>query len=181
MSLVNISIVGNLAKPPEPMYFSSGRIKTTLIVAVNSKSKANKNNDSADFYKVEVWGKLAELAAKYLSKGNQVAASGRLILDRWTDKEGKQRITPVVEANQLSLPPRLKVVDANDIPGGDFHPGNPISGELLMEEDQAGISGLDGPSSDVTARVNENIFADQGFDEFEASPPRRGRRKLANA
>jgi single-strand DNA-binding protein len=113
MSLANISIVGNLVRDPEQMSFPSGKLKTTVTVAVNVYGKSSRGGDSADFYKVETWGKLAELAGKYLSKGNQVAVSGRLIFDRWVDKEGKSRMTPIVEANQLSLPARLKVVDSS--------------------------------------------------------------------
>ena len=127
MSLANVSLVGNLVKAPEQIQFSSGRIKTTLVVAVNGSNKSGaKNTDSdksdrsdgndpnkentatADFYRVETWGKLAELASKYLTKGNQVTVSGKLTLDHWTDKHGANRITPVVEANQLSLPPKPK-------------------------------------------------------------------------
>lgn len=132
MSLANVSLVGNLVKAPEQIQFSSGRIKTTLVVAVNgtNRSAVNKsgakttdgdksdrsdgndptkeNTATADFYRVETWGKLAELASKYLTKGNQVTVSGKLTLDHWTDKHGANRITPVVEANQLSLPPKPK-------------------------------------------------------------------------
>ncbi len=113
MSLANISIVGNLVRDPEQMSFPSGKVKTTVTVAVNVHGKLSRGGDAADFYKVETWGKLAELAGKYLAKGNQVAVSGRLIFDRWIDKEGRSRMTPVVEATQLSLPARLKVVDSN--------------------------------------------------------------------
>ena len=121
MSLANISIVGNLVKAPEQMHFSSGKVKTTLVVAVNAYGKPSRGGDAADFYKVETWGKLAELASQYLAKGNQVAVSGRLIFDRWTDKEGKNRVTPVVEVTQLSLPTKQKAVDSEN-------------GELLASE-----------------------------------------------
>src|SRR5579885_3848979 len=65
MSLVNISLVGNLVKPPEQMYFASGRVKTSFIVAINKKPGRGKSLDTADFYRVETWGKLAELAGQY--------------------------------------------------------------------------------------------------------------------
>jgi single-strand DNA-binding protein len=137
MSLANISIVGNLVKPPEQMHFSSGRVKTTLVVAVNSFGRPNRGGDSADFYKVETWGKLAELAGQHLAKGNQVAVCGRLMFDRWTDREGKPRVTPIVEANQLSLPTRnLKVVEGE--PAGETDRealGNPITGTLVADSD----------------------------------------------
>lgn len=137
MSLANISIVGNLVKPPEQMHFSSGKVKTTLVVAVNTFGRPNRGGDAADFYKVETWGKLAELAGQYLAKGNQVAVSGRLLFDRWTDKQGKNRFTPVVEAAQLSLPSRLKVVDGQN--EGDNQEsktsGNVITGTMPCSEE----------------------------------------------
>lgn len=114
MSLANVSLVGNLVKAPEQIQFSSGRVKTTLVLAVNNNGKNSGNKGgNADFYKVETWGKLAELASRYLAKGNQVTVSGRLLLDHWTDKHGTSRITPVVEANQLSLPPKPKADKGN--------------------------------------------------------------------
>jgi single-strand DNA-binding protein len=122
MSLANVSLVGNLVKDPEQIQFSSGRTKTTLVIAINAYSKAPGKTNSADFYRVETWGKLAELAAKYLSKGNQVSVSGRLVLDHWTDKHGVGRITPVVECNQLSLPPKPKSASSEVSDEGDYMP-----------------------------------------------------------
>ncbi len=113
MSLVNVSLVGNVVKTPELMSFPSGRVKTTLVIAVDRLPRESNGTDNSDFYRVETWGKLAELANKYLQKGNQVGACGRLVLDRWTDKQGNLRVTPVIEANQLTLPTRLKLVSNN--------------------------------------------------------------------
>lgn len=114
MSLANISIVGNLVRPPDVVTFTSGRVKTTLVVAVNTYTKDK--GEVADYYKVETWGKLAELAGKYLLKGNQVTVTGRLRMEHWKDKNEIQRVTPVVKAEQLSFPPRLKSVALQDKP-----------------------------------------------------------------
>ncbi len=91
MGLANISIVGNLVKAPEQIQLASGKLKTTLVVAVNHATKKNES-ESADFYNVVAWGRLAELAGQYLDKGQQVTATGRLTLDRWTDKNGLARV-----------------------------------------------------------------------------------------
>jgi single-strand DNA-binding protein len=140
MSLANISIVGNLVRTPEQMHFESGKIKTTLTVAVNGFGKPSRGGDSADFYRVEAWGKLAELAGKYLEKGNQVGVSGRLIFDRFTDQQGKNRVVPVVEANQLSLPPKPRLVNETDNPhseGVENIAVAAMSGHLVLETDAA--------------------------------------------
>jgi len=147
MSLVTVSIVGNLVKPPEQMYFASGRLKTTMMVAVNNPGRGGKKAESADFYKVETWGKLAEAAGKYLEKGNQIGVSGRLFLDHWTDKQGNNRVTPVVEATQLAFPPRLKVV-ASDEEAAEPATGAPIGGEMVFS-DQDGQADLESTGDDA--------------------------------
>lgn len=147
MSLANISIVGNLVKPPEQMHFVSGKIKTTFTVAVNAFGKPARGGDTADFYRVETWGKLAELAGKYLEKGNQIAVSGRLIFDRFVDQQGKNRVIPVVEANQMSLPPKPKTnnnvgeavtdIEANTNCSSEVcesEKGVPVSGHILVDD-----------------------------------------------
>ncbi len=126
MSLANISIVGNLVKPPEQMHFVSGKVKTTFTVAVNAFGRPARGGDTADFYRVETWGKLAELAGKYLEKGNQIAVSGRLLFDRFVDQQGKNRVIPVVEANQMSLPPKPKTKEMDQ--------GAAIGGQILIDD-----------------------------------------------
>ena len=112
MSFAIISVVGNLTRPPEQTAFASGKTRTTFVVAVNVRSRnAEKPSDSADFYKVEAWGRLGELALMYLSKGNQVTANGRLVMDKWIDKEGRERITPTIKAENLAFPRRVESVD----------------------------------------------------------------------
>jgi len=123
MSLANISIVGNLVRNPEQMHFANGKNKTTIVVAVNVPSRINKGAEGADFYRLEAWGKLAELAATYLAKGNQITATGRLVLEKWTDKEGRERMTPTIKADQIVFPSKPR--DANAIVRAA-----PISGEL---------------------------------------------------
>lgn len=107
MSIANVSIVGNLVKAPQQTQFSSGKVKTTMFVAVNNPMRKTKDGaTTADFYKVETWGKLAELAASKLDKGNQVAANGRLSLETWVDKQGRERITPTISVYDFAFPPR---------------------------------------------------------------------------
>ncbi|MCA0312668.1 MAG: single-stranded DNA-binding protein [Candidatus Melainabacteria bacterium] len=134
MSLSNVALVGNLVKAPERIEFSSGRVKTTMVVAVNSFIRSSGKTDKAcDFYKVETWGKLAELAARCLNKGNQITVTGRLILDHWTDRQGTNRITPVVEASQLSLPQKGKKATQGD-PDEIFDNSQEVDEEPELEE-----------------------------------------------
>src|SRR5690242_10888177 len=95
MSLANISIVGNLVRQPEQVCLPSGRVKTTFVVAVSKRPKHGEKNAS-DFYTVVAWQRLGEVAGEFLSVGNQVTVCGRLVLDNWTDRQGRIRVTPVV-------------------------------------------------------------------------------------
>ena len=113
MSLASISIVGNLVRDPEQVEFPTGRKKTSFHVAVNGFDRIKKEK-STEYFKVEVWDRMSDLALNYLHKGNQVTVIGKLILDRWQDKEGKQRCTPLISAGQISLPPKPKSYSGNE-------------------------------------------------------------------
>lgn len=133
MSLVTISIVGNLVKDPESFEYVSGRIKTTLVLAVNGFNKVRKEK-TCDFFKVETWDKLAQLSSQYLAKGSQVAVSGRFSLEHWLDKEGKERITPVVHVSQMALPPK-----------SSRKPGSETGDLSLSNEDLVLLASTGGP------------------------------------
>jgi len=107
MSLANISIVGNLVRQPEQVHLPSSRVKTTFVVAVNKRPR-NGEKQASDFYTVVAWGRLGEVAGEFLSLGNQVTVCGRLVLDHWTDRQGRNRVTPIVDAQQIALPSRPK-------------------------------------------------------------------------
>ena len=128
MSLATVSIVGNLVRQPEQMCFASGQKKTTLVVAVNGPKNHKTEESPADFYKVESWGKLGELALEYLTKGNQITVCGRLSFDHWTDKMGRPRTTPVIQASQVAFPQRARNAQNVEPIGGT------ISGDIDITE-----------------------------------------------
>lgn len=172
MSMVNVSLVGNLARAPEQICFASGRVKTTLVIAVNSISaqkNSEKSSDKADFYRVETWGKLAELAQKYLSKGNQVGVCGRLIMEHWTDKQGREHLTPVVSATQLSFPPRS--ASSRDISAQ--HPEAVDESSEEQEEDVV--------ADDLFAGARAITVAEPPPHYYSGSSPYRTHRAMARA
>lgn len=174
MSLANISIVGNLVRAPEQIQFTTGRMKTNLLVAVNHPVQQGKENSSADFYQVELWGKLGDLACKYLGKGNQVAVSGRFQLDRWQDRDGKERMTPVVRANQLSLPPRLRVVSTDNSDAANLDDASDSEGvateSMAMVAERAGVYTISEPSF---VYVDDASAEQDAFSDADDFPKRR--------
>jgi single-strand DNA-binding protein len=133
MSIASVSIVGNLVKAPQQVQFSSGKIKATMTIAVNTPFREKRGGDAADFYRVEAWGKLAEQAVSRLAKGNQVTANGRLTMEKWTDNNGKERVTPTISANEIAFPQKAKTIEPATAQPED----TPISAKTRRSADDA--------------------------------------------
>lgn len=178
MGLANISIVGNLVKAPEQIQLASGKLKTTFVVAVNHAKKSE--SDSADYYNVVAWGRLAELAGQYLDKGQQVTATGRLTLDRWTDKNGQARVTPVVNADQIAFPRRSQA----DFSGGEtdmsrtFAKGESVRSIKYKEADDE-IDDFEDIDEDAGDEDEDDEVVERVKGVFADTPPVKGGRKRA--
>jgi single-strand DNA-binding protein len=105
MSFNKIIIVGNLGKEPELRYTPQGNPVCNFTVATNEKKKdkAGETQDITTWFTVTFWGKQAETAAQYLTKGRPVYIEGRLHIEEWTDKEGKVRQTLKVNGTELQF------------------------------------------------------------------------------
>jgi single-strand DNA-binding protein len=86
-----VVLVGNLTRDPELRYIPSGTAVTEIGLAVNERVKRNEQwVDEANFFDVTLWGRTAEVANEYLSKGSSVLIEGRLKYDTW-EKDGQKR------------------------------------------------------------------------------------------
>lgn len=95
-------LVGRLTKDPELRYTQSGRAVATFMLAVN-RIYAREGEQSADFIPVSAWQKTAENVAKYLSKGSQVAVSGRIQTSSYDNKEGQRVYKTEIVADQVTF------------------------------------------------------------------------------
>ena len=102
MSYNKISIIGNLGRDPELRYTPQGTAVCQFSVATNERrrDKSGEQQDITTWFRVTVWGKQAETASKYLSKGRKVYIEGRLHMEEWTDRDGKARQTLEVNASE---------------------------------------------------------------------------------
>jgi single-strand DNA-binding protein len=116
--LNSVVLVGRAGADPEIKYFESGRAKTTFNMAVDRPVKRTEGVDTTDWFRIELWGKSAEIAAEYVKKGKLVGIVGRLEFSRWTDANGQKQEMPVIAANELRL-----LGGRNDSPGGGFGGG----------------------------------------------------------
>ena len=104
-SLNKVFLVGNLTREPELRYTQGGMAVATLGLAVNRKfhSKTGELKEEVLYINVEVWGKLAENCGEYLSKGRPILVEGRIVMDRWEDKEGNNRTTYKISSNNVQF------------------------------------------------------------------------------
>lgn len=92
-SFNKVILMGNLTRDPQVRYTPSGTAVTELGMAVNRTwydKQSNSRKEDTTFVDVTVWGRTAEVAGEYLSKGRPVLIEGRLQLDQWQDKESGQ-------------------------------------------------------------------------------------------
>jgi single-strand DNA-binding protein len=103
MSFNKIIVVGNLGRDPEMRYTPQGMAVCSFTMATNErrKDKSGEQQDVTTWFKVTVWGKQAETVSKYLTKGRKVYVEGRLHVEEWTDRDGKQRHTLEVNATDV--------------------------------------------------------------------------------
>lgn len=103
MGINKVILVGNLGGDPESKKTASDQ-SITLFNLATSKTWINREGqrqESTDWHRIVVWGKLGETCANYLSKGRQVYIEGRIQTRSWEDDKGQKRYTTEVIANQV--------------------------------------------------------------------------------
>ena len=89
-SFNRVILVGNMTRDPELRYIPSGTAVSDIGLAVNDRvKKGDQWVEETTFVDVTLWGRTAEIANEYLSKGSPVLIEGRLKLDRW-EKDGQK-------------------------------------------------------------------------------------------
>ena len=99
-------IVGNLGGDPDTRYMPSGSAVTNLTVATNEiwkDKESGEQKDRTEWHKVSAFGRLAEIMAEYLRKGSQVYIEGKLRTRKWQDKDGNDRWTTEIVANEMQM------------------------------------------------------------------------------
>jgi single-strand DNA-binding protein len=93
-SFNKVILVGNLTRDPEVKYTTGGTAVTEIGLAVNRTwfdKQSNQRKEEVTFVDITLWGRTAEIAGEYLSKGRSVLIEGRLQLDSWEDKNSGQK------------------------------------------------------------------------------------------
>jgi len=100
-----VQLIGNLGKLPEIKTMDSGKRLVKFSLATNeiyTNAKGEKVKET-QWHNLVAWGKLADIAEKYLNKGSEVAVDGKLITKDYTDKDGKKKYVTEIQVNELLL------------------------------------------------------------------------------
>lgn len=98
-------IVGTLGQDPEIRYTANGGAVANISAATNEKwkDKEGQSQESTEWHRIVMFGKLAEIAQQYLKKGSQAYFEGRIQTRKWQDKDGNDRYSTEIVANEMQM------------------------------------------------------------------------------
>ena len=105
-SINKVIIVGNLGRDPESRYSPNGEQATRVSIATTDSRKDRQTGErieNTEWHRVVFFGKLAEIAGQYLKKGSQVYVEGRLRTSKYTGKDGIERYSTDIIAEQMQM------------------------------------------------------------------------------
>jgi single-strand DNA-binding protein len=124
-----VILVGNLGKDPETRYMPNGKAVTNFSIATSESWKdkqTGEQREQTEWHNIVMYDRLAEIAAEYLKKGSQVYVEGKLRTRKWQDKEGRDRYTTEINANEMQM---LGSRAGGGMSGGGGGGGGEVGGE----------------------------------------------------
>lgn len=105
-SINKVILIGNLGRDPEVRYTPAGAAICNVTIAT-SRNWKDKNTgekvEETEWHRVVFFDRLAEIAGEYLKKGRPVYVEGRLKTRKWTDKDGAEKYTTEIMADNMQL------------------------------------------------------------------------------
>ncbi len=101
-----VILVGNLGADPETRAMPSGTTVANLRIATSESwrdKQSGEQQERTEWHRVALFGRLGEIAAEYLKKGSQVYIEGSLRTRKWQDKQGNERYTTEIVANDMQM------------------------------------------------------------------------------
>jgi single-strand DNA-binding protein len=101
-----VILVGHLGKDPDVRYAPSGQAIANVTIATSEQWKdknTGEKQERTEWHRVVFFGKLGEIAGEYLKKGSQVYVEGRLQTRKWQDKDGNDKYTTEIVANDMQM------------------------------------------------------------------------------
>jgi single-strand DNA-binding protein len=106
LGINKVILIGNLGAEPEMRTMPSGMTVTNVRIATSEHWKdkqSGENKERTEWHSVSFFGRLGEVAGEYLKKGSKVYVEGSLRTRKWQDKQGNDRYTTEVIANEMQM------------------------------------------------------------------------------
>jgi len=123
-SLNKATLIGNLGADPEIRSTNTGTRVATLSVATSRRwnDRSGQQQEKTEWHRVVCWDKLAEIAERYLKKGDRLYVEGRIEYRQWEGQDGQTRYTTEIRANEMIM------LGSSGGPG-DYQPARAPSGQ----------------------------------------------------
>ena len=101
-----VILIGNLGNDPDIRYTASGAAVANISLAPAESwrdKESGEQQERTEWHRIVFFGRLAEIVGEYLRKGSQIYVEGRLQTRKWQDKEGNDRYTTEIVANEMQM------------------------------------------------------------------------------
>ena len=131
--------VGNLGADPEVKYSDSGTAITRISIGYSEswKDKGGQKQERTEWVRIVFFGRLAEIAGEYLKRGRQVYVEGKLRTNKWQDKDGNDRYTTEILANEMQM------LGQNSAIGSGQQPQKPQNNGSVVPNQSSPATGFD--------------------------------------
>lgn len=169
MASVNkVILVGNLGRDPEVRFMPNGEAVCNFSIATTDswKDKSGAKQERTEWHNIVMYRKLAEIAGEYLKKGRPVYVEGRLQTRKWQTKEGQDRYTTEIIADQMQM------LGGREGGSNASYEGGVDQSSSASDYNQAPSSNQGGSSSGQSAKqAPAKSTGGSGFDDFEDDIP----------
>ncbi len=110
MNLNKVFVLGNLTRDPEVRTIASGQQVASFSIATNRVwyNQAKEKNQEVEFHNIVAWGRLAEIAGQYLTKGKMVLVEGRIKTRSWQAQDGTKKYRTEIIAENMQMGPKTQ-------------------------------------------------------------------------
>lgn len=129
-------IIGNVGQDPEVRYTANDSAVVTLSVATSESWKdkqSGEQQERVEWHRVVIFGKLADIAGKYVRKGSKLYLEGNIRTRKWTDNQGQDRYTTEIVANEMQMLDSKGEV--GQVPAGAPVQSEPVQNAQPAEDD----------------------------------------------
>lgn len=133
MKMNRVNLLGRITKDIELKETESNIKYTRFSIAVNRNYKNEDGEYDTDFFNIIAWRKTAELISEYFSKGSRIAISGKLQQNKYTDKDGAERTSVEIVAEDIDFIDKKGEKEENNVEETQEKEEDPMSDEVFSE------------------------------------------------